>query len=114
MQKKVKKMSEDKYIRIFYSVFEELGLSGDDAIVYSYIQGYSHFGQYFYGGAKELVEKINVSERTAFRVLKRLSEENLIFKTKEGFRTTTKMERICMQNKKAHDNYRKKYLREEV
>lgn len=107
-------MCEEKYMRVFYSVFKELGLSISEAIVYSYIKSFSSVGQYFYGGAGKVADTFNLSERTVYRILDKLSDEDLIFKTKEGFRATTKMERICMKNKKSHDEYRRKYLREEV
>lgn len=106
-------MAEEKYMRMFYSVFDELGLKGNEAIIYTYIKSYTGLGEYFYGSADFLAKKFKISRQTVYRILENLIKSDLLFETKNGLRCTTKMERILMKNRKAHEEYRKKYLREE-
>lgn len=60
----------------------ELGLTGNDLLVYAVIYGYSQRadGAYF-GSASSLGERIGIEKRSILRILKRLTEAGYIKKT---------------------------------
>ncbi len=67
------------YITIQYWMRENLGLSGNELMIYAIIYGFSHDGESkFTGSAEWLAEWIGSSRKTVYRILKKLKEEKLI------------------------------------
>lgn len=59
----------------------DLKLSGNELIVYAVVHGFSQDGKsYFYGGAKWISEKYNISERTVYSILDNLTKQGFLVK----------------------------------
>lgn len=72
---------EGSYIVIQEFMCRELKLSGNELIVYAVVHGFSQDGKsYFYGGAKYISEKYNISERTVYSILDSLTKSGLLVK----------------------------------
>lgn len=71
----------DNYIVIKGWMISELGLSGNELLVYAVIYGYSQDGENeYFGSLAKLSELLRLDRRTVMRVLQRLCDDGLIFK----------------------------------
>lgn len=60
----------------------ELGLTGNDLLVYAAIHGYSQEGEgCYFGSLPTLAKRCGIARRTAFDALKRLTEKGYLVKT---------------------------------
>jgi DNA-binding Lrp family transcriptional regulator len=75
------KFTKDNYINIQGWMITELGLSGNELILYALIYGFSQDGEsVFSSGQKYLASALNVSVDTVQNLLKKLIEKELILK----------------------------------
>lgn len=74
-------MRDENYVTIPGWVFNRLNLTGNEAIVYSIIYGFSQNGEdWFEGSLKYICESIGTSKSTVLRTLKSLEEKGVIHK----------------------------------
>lgn len=74
-------MMEGSYVVIQQFMCRDMKLSGNELIVYAVVHGFSQDGKsYFYGGAKYISEKYNISERTVYSILDNLTRRGLLVK----------------------------------
>lgn len=72
---------EGSYIVIQEFMCRDLKLSGNELVVYAVVHGFSQDGKsYFYGGAKYISEKYNITERTVYSILDNLTKQGLLLK----------------------------------
>lgn len=93
-------MAEELFLKVYYSVFDDLDLKGNEALVYSYIRSYLGSGLYYSGGAERIAKRLNLTRQAVTKILKKLKGDFLIVEEEEGLRYTSKMERILLINKK--------------
>lgn len=72
------KLINPPFIKIDGFMTKELGLSGNDLVVYALIYGFTIYNGSYNGGIKYVMAACNLSKRTAIRVLNRLKEKELI------------------------------------
>ena len=71
----------ERYITIQGFMISELGLSGNDLLIYALVYGFSQDGESeFYGSLSHLSEMLRLDRRTVIRVLDRLVEQRLVRK----------------------------------
>lgn len=74
-------VKDENFINIQGWMVNKLGLMGNELICYALIYGFCQDGKsVFSGGLKYVARWLNISERSAIDVLKRLSEKGLIEK----------------------------------
>jgi predicted transcriptional regulator len=69
------------FISVHEWTFDVLEISGNDAIIFSYILGFKSKG--YYGSTESLATKFRISNSTAVRCLNDLTSKQLLIKTKE-------------------------------
>ena len=71
----------DNYIVVKGWMISELGLTGNELLVYAVIYGYSQDGENeYFGSLAKLSELLRLDRRTIMRVLQRLCDEGLVYK----------------------------------
>ena len=74
-----------KYITIQDFMVRDLGLQGNELLVYALVYGFSQDGESeFKGSVNYVADWLNIAHRTAIDVLKRLCEKGLLVKRQEG------------------------------
>ncbi len=74
-------MAEDRYITIPIRFITELGLKGNELMIYSMIYGFSQDGESrFQGSASYIAQVLGMTRRTVFNVLNKLVEDGRIIK----------------------------------
>ncbi len=74
-------MAEDRYIVIPIRFIAELGLKGNELMIYSMIYGFSQDGESkFQGSASYIAQTLGMTRRTVFNVLNKLVEDGRIVK----------------------------------
>lgn len=73
---------EDNYYIVIQGWMRRLGITGNDLLVFAFINGYSQQGQgAFYGSLPTLCEACGIARRTAIDVLARLTEQGYLAKS---------------------------------
>lgn len=73
---------EDSYYIVIQGWMRRLGLTGNDLLVFAFINGYSQQGQgAYYGSLPALCEACGIARRTAIDVLARLTEQGYLVKS---------------------------------
>lgn len=76
-------MNSNYYINIQGFMVQNLGLSGNELLVYAVVYGFSQDNaSLYYGGYKYLAEALNINKDTARNVLNKLVEKGLVIKIK--------------------------------
>lgn len=74
-------MGPDNYITVCGWMVTQLGLSGNELLVYALIYGFSQDGcSVFSGSSRYIAEWCNIRKETALQVLKRLTDNGLVEK----------------------------------
>ena len=77
-------VKEDNYINIQGWMVTELGLKGNELIIYACIHGFSQInGQCYHSSLQYLAEWTNTTKRAVINTLKSLTEKGLIIKTEK-------------------------------
>ena len=81
---------EKGYILIPLWASKNLGLKGNELMVFSYIYGFSQDGRsYCFTPMKEICELLNITPKTIFNCIKSLTEKNLLQKLDLDFSNTS-------------------------
>ena len=71
----------DNYIVVKGWMISELGLSGNELLVYAVIYGYSQDGENeYFGSLSKMSELLRLDRRTIMRVLQRLCDDGIVYK----------------------------------
>lgn len=77
-------IQNDNFVLIQGWMVNELGLKGNDLMVYAIIHGFSHAeGTYFTGSLQYLADWLNIERRNVTRNLKRLIDQGLLLKEEQ-------------------------------
>lgn len=78
-------VKNENYVNIQGWMLNELGLKGNELIIYAIIYGFSQKkGQYFNGGFQYLADWTNSSRQTVINIMKALEEKRYIVKVETG------------------------------